>query len=411
MKKYFILFITFAILLSITKLLLLAKYEIVNGGSSNSESLNPGDVVVSYPAGNKTVYATSNKTIVIVDSTTPKLPNLVSPLNKMLYSRMITFNWEEVVDDTDVTYILEISTVANFSVIKSSFITQTTFYQVEFNDKSEYFWRVGCYDIVSNFSGFTTGQFVLDLGIYIPKNKFQQLTFSPYFELTIPQDSIGEDLQLYFSSDPIHNPIFINKEIIEEANNKLNTDEVLLRDTLIEVVIRNIYGERFISNFNSEVEFGLCFKDNNNDNLVDNHPEVYTKSLKVCVLDENNKVWVKLPSEIDVTNKIVKTKVKHFSVFALIGKKVPKSLNNVYVYPNPYKPSYGINYIVFANLTLTTEIKIFNIAGELVDTLKNEGNDSEEKWYLPKNLASGVYIYLATDREGNKKVGKFAVIK
>ncbi|MDI6736845.1 MAG: T9SS type A sorting domain-containing protein, partial [bacterium] len=84
------------------------------------------------------------------------------------------------------------------------------------------------------------------------------------------------------------------------------------------------------------------------------------------------------------------------------------SNNNAYVYPNPYKKGdakFGGNYIYFGNVSYGAVIKIYNIAGELVDTI-----DAGQSWNV-SNIASGVYIYTVTGGSGGKKVGKIGITK
>jgi flagellar hook assembly protein FlgD len=93
---------------------------------------------------------------------------------------------------------------------------------------------------------------------------------------------------------------------------------------------------------------------------------------------------------------------------------IAQNLENVVVYPNPFKPSKGHTEIRFERLTKNVTIRIYNIAGELVRLEENiitgffdwdVKNDSGEK------VASGVYIYVITDDEGRIKKGKIAIIR
>ena len=100
--------------------------------------------------------------------------------------------------------------------------------------------------------------------------------------------------------------------------------------------------------------------------------------------------------------------------------KVAPSLINVRVYPNPFKPydgkadtgDYGTG-IIFDNLTEDCTLKIFNLAGELVRELNGTGKVQwDAKNSSGKEVASGVYIYLITDKAGNKPAkGKFTIIR
>ncbi|MFH1540591.1 MAG: gliding motility-associated C-terminal domain-containing protein [Elusimicrobiota bacterium] len=98
-----------------------------------------------------------------------------------------------------------------------------------------------------------------------------------------------------------------------------------------------------------------------------------------------------------------------------INSKIENDLTKVYCYPSPYKPSLGHTEIKFSHLTSYTNLRVFNIAGELVYRDEQDTSNGELSWAVVNNngnkLASGVYIYLITDNDGHKAKGKFAVIK
>ena len=82
------------------------------------------------------------------------------------------------------------------------------------------------------------------------------------------------------------------------------------------------------------------------------------------------------------------------------------------VYPNPYKPSkHGNSGIIFNGLKSGAEIKIYNIAGELVFETKTIV-DGAYVWDSGNNAgnqaASGVYIYYVKS-DGKTRKGKFAI--
>ena len=86
------------------------------------------------------------------------------------------------------------------------------------------------------------------------------------------------------------------------------------------------------------------------------------------------------------------------------------------IYPVPYKPSnsnYGGQGIHFENISDGSDIKIFNIAGELVyeKTIANANKDFI--WNVRNNsgnkIASGIYIYYIITPDGKKHKGKLAI--
>jgi len=93
---------------------------------------------------------------------------------------------------------------------------------------------------------------------------------------------------------------------------------------------------------------------------------------------------------------------------------VNADLSSVRIYPNPWRVDKhsGIN-ITFSGLTTGTTIKLFTISGHKVKEVTTDGpswswdrtNDNGDP------VASGVYIYLITDGQGDKVKGKVAVIR
>jgi hypothetical protein len=129
---------------------------------------------------------------------------------------------------------------------------------------------------------------------------------------------------------------------------------------------------------------------------------------------------------LDKSGKNISVNIDHFSVYSLVSiRALENSLNNVMVYPNPYKPNtsgpYGSSSlgegIVFDGLTQNANISIFNIAGELVAKFYENDGDGRILWNARNNggrkVASGVYIYIIEnpDRKTDRLKGVLAVIK
>ncbi|OGS27964.1 MAG: hypothetical protein A2297_08160 [Elusimicrobia bacterium RIFOXYB2_FULL_48_7] len=129
--------------------------------------------------------------------------------------------------------------------------------------------------------------------------------------------------------------------------------------------------------------------------------------------------WVIIPSvAYPDLNKIVGT-VRHLTMFRLVQLQPAADLNNVLVYPNPYK---GVDSnlgegVVFAALTSNAQLKVFNLSGELVFSALETGNDGRLVWDTKNasggKVASGVYIYIIKDTADSslKAKGKFAIIR
>ncbi len=98
------------------------------------------------------------------------------------------------------------------------------------------------------------------------------------------------------------------------------------------------------------------------------------------------------------------------------------NLDDIKVVPNPYivrnawEPSRDYSRIAFTHLPDKCTIRIYTIAGDLLQTLEHESAelDGNENWdLLTKNnqkIAAGIYIYHVESDYG-EKIGKFAVVR
>jgi hypothetical protein len=96
---------------------------------------------------------------------------------------------------------------------------------------------------------------------------------------------------------------------------------------------------------------------------------------------------------------------------------MPSDLSGLEVYPNPWRadrPAHAAHpFVTFSGLTLGTKVKLFTVAGREARELHTDGpsiawdltNDAGDK------VASGVYLYVITDSQGDKVRGKLAIIR
>lgn len=172
-----------------------------------------------------------------------------------------------------------------------------------------------------------------------------------------------------------------------------------------------------------------------NENLHSGWPDKYY--FAVTSYDKGNKI-INLPS--------LESSVYENLTYAIPGKVAePREDRKIYVYPNPYKATaqwdgYGERerLIWFANLPAEATIRIYTLAGDLVDEIdhhaatyngsdiallqeKTKSHDvafsgGEHGWDMISSndqaIASGLYLYTVKD-ETNGKIysGKFLVIK
>lgn len=109
------------------------------------------------------------------------------------------------------------------------------------------------------------------------------------------------------------------------------------------------------------------------------------------------------------------TQGKVFRVFSLASAL--ENLDQVAVYPNPYKPHSGLGHtkVFFINLLPSSSIKIYTLTGELVKTLEDERGLGELDWDVTnesgEKIASGIYVYYVSSENSGHKIGKLAVVK
>jgi hypothetical protein len=145
---------------------------------------------------------------------------------------------------------------------------------------------------------------------------------------------------------------------------------------------------------------------------------VYYRDADIAGLEENKLMlarreggrWIPIPTVVYADqNKLVGT-VRHLSTFAVVQLAPAADLAGVKVYPNPYAPGNGT--LTIANLTSEAEIRIYNVAGELVRSLQYTTADGQASWDGKNDggngVASGVYLAFIKSGAGNKTV-KIAV--
>jgi len=176
--------------------------------------------------------------------------------------------------------------------------------------------------------------------------------------------------------------------------------------------------------FSEDITIMLPYKDENDDGIVDDK-NIPVDKLKIYYYDETKDKWkeVENPSPGDKNNiktrntkssgsKVITAKVNHFTLFGLFANVPRNNLDNVIVYPNPFVPSDGHEYIRFDNLTEKTKINIFTLSGKLVKSM--ESTESFCDWFADNDdgqkVSSGVYFYLIVGNGSNTK-GKLAIVR
>ena len=107
-----------------------------------------------------------------------------------------------------------------------------------------------------------------------------------------------------------------------------------------------------------------------------------------------------------------------------VNVEISQDLDNVFVVPNPLVRRAGwdigeTSSVRFVNVTASSRVEIYTLAGDLVQELDNVVFAGEERGNIEWDtrnaegelVASGVYIYRVTDDDGNEVVEKFTVVR
>ena len=93
---------------------------------------------------------------------------------------------------------------------------------------------------------------------------------------------------------------------------------------------------------------------------------------------------------------------------------VPEDLSSVHPYPNPVRVRDGTETIRFPDPNGDIRVRIYTMAGRHVITLENQGS-FEVVWDLRNakggSVGGGIYIWIATNSKGDRRLGRLAIIK
>lgn len=172
---------------------------------------------------------------------------------------------------------------------------------------------------------------------------------------------------------------------------------------------------KYAGNLSRLTTISIPYTDSNNDGIEDDKGLDVT-SLKVYRLVSGN--WVEVNDGgincVDVSSKVVKCDVIHFSTYTILGKKFTNtSVSNIRVYPNPFYPGKG-QTLQFDLLPDAAKVKIFDLSGAFIKELSVDQTFNKASWQGiddgGNSCASGIYFYLVTSPSGNRK-GKIGLIR
>ena len=240
----------------------------------------------------------------------------------------------------------------------------------------------------------------------------------PKTQVYIPPTAINVNIQVQ---------IIMQGDIDDDKKTKINAANQKNWGQIVSSVVREFKaikesGEE-LSDFSDYVEIELPYQDDNDDGVEDTI-SVPVEDLKVCCLNESDLKWEIVGNGgkdcVDETDKVVKGKSKHFSIYSIGAMAPANNLSAVVVYPNPVNFSTSVRGTVkFENLMADSRIKIFNLKGKLVktlnpDTLANDGSSGKAEWDGKnedgETVGFGLYLYHITSGS-QKTTGKIAVVK
>ncbi len=110
------------------------------------------------------------------------------------------------------------------------------------------------------------------------------------------------------------------------------------------------------------------------------------------------------------TNSSITFTTNHLSIYAIFG--VTGLLSGVRVYPSPYKIGDPPNGVIFDQLAGNETIRIYTISGELVRSQNVSG--ASWTWNIKNDsgqlCARGIYPFIISNPDGDKRTGKIAII-
>ncbi|MFH1379775.1 MAG: T9SS type A sorting domain-containing protein, partial [bacterium] len=216
-------------------------------------------------------------------------------------------------------------------------------------------------------------------------------------------------------------PSTVQDEIVEKADRKIEL-RINTRLTQSDIYELKIFDLSFnsIDQFNKDVTLSFLIPDENDDGIWDN-TDVRIQDVQLAMLNEEKKDWeiIKDEKSVHITRAPEAPYIQQVSMpvceairYRLISYLAPSnSIDNILIYPTPFRPSKGHTDITFLRLPVEVTINIYNIAGELIKEFP-ESDQGQIVWDVKNNngekVASGVYLAVVKSK-GSKKIYKIAI--
>jgi hypothetical protein len=124
----------------------------------------------------------------------------------------------------------------------------------------------------------------------------------------IPENTLPEDVYIVSSKNPIDSPVLVEKQKVLTANEKLelqyDKDKKVVEGKTREIVLYNKDNKVVSGQFSSSVKISIPYKDTDQDGYVDD-TKIKEKTLKLYYLDENNNMWIRIPTSVVDTQQML----------------------------------------------------------------------------------------------------------
>jgi hypothetical protein len=192
-------------------------------------------------------------------------------------------------------------------------------------------------------------------------------------------------------------------------------------------LIRNTRTGEYQHDLDTWIEVSITYPDATNDGIVDG-TTVSEATLQMYYLDEAFSRWIVIPgATIDMARNVATIRVRHLTIFTLVGVSTATNAGGVNVYPNPWRPNDGVadngseyvagvltTGILMDNVPAGSRIRVMTTLGERVfDRVVATGGTYQWDVRNEENrpVQSGVYLVIIEAPNGTRHVEKIAVIR
>lgn len=330
---------------------------------------------------------------ILITTTRVEIPAVLNPTYLNILLDGFTAQWSNNSNSTHTVYIIESSTNSNFiPIFRTTETKNTTIVFGNLNFNTQYYLRIKARGINNEESDYLNLEPITTLyrAEKIINHTITNTLSIPFsyglIEVIIPAYSLGSTTRLFIEPITQIPPPLSNAAILNPTN---YAAKIYIRPEVL---------------FTGPVTIKIPYKpDDNSFNL--------NKAI-IARYDEDRALWIPLKSR-RISNYIV-AETYGFSIFAIMELDAGINLDNVKIYPNPYKPNTNPGYMTFSNLPPDTDIYIHTLNGELIKKLKTD-NGGIAQWdgknSNGRDIASGVYLVVIKTPDGKKIIKKIGIEK